>query len=154
MGMLKIISADAPVVHMIRIFNTNISGRLQLIPALRTIRGIGMRFAQCIIKKANLNPSTRAGELTEEEQEKIAEIMRNPTDFGIPEWFLNHQKDHTTGKTSHLIGNEIDTNLRFTIERGKKMGHMRYLRLARGTKVRGQRTKSNGRRGKVVGVSR
>jgi len=39
-----------------------------------------------------------AGELSEEEIEKIKTIMANPRQFDIPDWFLNRQKDPKDGK--------------------------------------------------------
>ena len=131
--------------HMIRMFNTNIDGRLQILKALGTVRGVGDRFAFAVITHAGIDAQKRAGELTEEEQKHLIEVMQAPLKFGIPEWFLNHQRDFTDGTTSHLISNQIDTNFRFLVERGRKTKHLRQCRLAAGLKVRGQRTKSNGR---------
>ena len=42
--------------------------------------------------------SKRAGELSEEEIEKIITIMQNPRQYKIPDWFLNRQKDIKDGK--------------------------------------------------------
>ncbi|KAF7692978.1 40S ribosomal protein S18 [Cucumispora dikerogammari] len=133
--------------HMIRMFNTNIDGRLQIIKALGVIRGIGDRFAYIVIRKAGIESQRRAGELSQDEQQKLIDIMSNPTAFGIPNYFLNHEKDFSEGTNSHLISNQLDTNLRFLVERGRKTKHVRQCRLAAGLKVRGQRTKSNGRNG-------
>merc|ERR1711872_201644 len=127
--------------HMIRMFNTNIDGRLQIIKALGTVRGVNDRFAYAVITKAGISSQKRAGELSEEEQKHLVKIMSAPLDFGIPAWFLNHQKDFTDGTTTHLISNQIDTNFRFLVERGRKTKHLRQCRLAAGLKVRGQRTK-------------
>ena len=138
--------------QMIRLFNTNIDGRLQVLKALTTINGIGDRIAHGIIRKSGISIYKRAGELTEEEQELLSRLVAAPEENGFPKWFLNHQGDFTTGKDSHLIANEIETNIRFLIERGKKNRHIRQCRLASNLKVRGQRTKSNGRNGRVMGV--
>ena len=42
--------------------------------------------------------SKRAGELSEEEVDKIVTIMQNPRQYKIPDWFLNRQKDIKDGK--------------------------------------------------------
>lgn len=144
---LSIKESKKDTTHMIRMFNTNIDGRLQVIKAIGTVRGVGDRFAHAVIAKAGILPHRRAGELSEEEQNKLVDIMTNPSSYELPNWFLNHEKDFTNGKTSHLISNQIDTNYRFLIERGRKTQHLRQCRLAVGLKVRGQRTKSNGRSG-------
>ena len=81
--------------HMIRMFNTNIDGRLQILKALGTVRGVGDRFAFAVITHAGIDAQKRAGELTEEEQKHLIEVMQAPLKFGIPEWFLNHQRDFT-----------------------------------------------------------
>ena len=45
---------------------------------------------------------SRAGELSEEEVDKIVTIMQNPRQYKIPDWFLNRQKDIKDGKTSQV----------------------------------------------------
>ena len=44
----------------------------------------------------------RAGELTEEEVDRIVTIMQNPRQYKIPDWFLNRQKDIKDGKFSQV----------------------------------------------------
>lgn len=140
--------------HIIRLFNTNIDGTQRVAFALTKIVGIGRRIATAICKRTGIDVMKRAGELNEEELKKIHDAIVDPTSVGIPEWFLNHRKDIIDGTTSHLIGTKLDADYRMLIERGKKMKHVRLCRLAVGLKVHGQRTKSNGRRGKSMGVSR
>lgn len=45
----------------------------------------------------------RAGELSEEEIEKIVTIMANPRQYKIPDWFLNRQKDIKDGNGSKKV---------------------------------------------------
>lgn len=45
----------------------------------------------------------RAGELTDDEVERVITIMQNPRQYKIPDWFLNRQKDHKDGKYSQVI---------------------------------------------------
>jgi len=61
-------------------------------------QGIGRRFANLVLKKADVDMSKRAGELTEEEVERVITIMQNPRQYKIPDWFLNRQKDRKDGK--------------------------------------------------------
>ena len=42
--------------------------------------------------------SKRAGELSEEEVERIITIISNPRQYKIPDYFLNRQKDIKDGK--------------------------------------------------------
>ena len=51
-----------------------------------------------IYLQADIDLSKRAGELSEEEVEKIITIMSNPRQYKIPDWFLNRQKDIKDGK--------------------------------------------------------
>ena len=51
-----------------------------------------------VLKKADIPLSKRAGELSEEEVDKIITIMQNPRQYKIPDWFLNRQKDVKDGE--------------------------------------------------------
>lgn len=144
----------AQVQHIIRMFNTNIDGTKRVAPALMQIKGIGKRIADAIVKRTGVDHTKRAGELTQPDLDLLHDGVQNPAKYGIPVWMLNHQFDITDGTTSHLIGNQIDADYRMHLERGKKIRHVKICRLARGLKVRGQRTKSNGRGGKTLGVTR
>eukprot|EP00916_Digyalum_oweni_P014088 GHVL01023066.1.p1 GENE.GHVL01023066.1~~GHVL01023066.1.p1 ORF type:complete len:127 (+),score=18.55 GHVL01023066.1:313-693(+) len=122
--------------------------------ALTAIRGCGRRFINVVLKKADIDMNKRAGELTPEEVEKVCAIIANPSSFQIPPWFLNRQKDYTTGKNFQKVSNHLDTSLRDDLERMKKIRLHKGLRHHWGITVRGQHTKTTGRRGKVVGVAR
>lgn len=63
---------------------------------------------------------------------------------------LNRQKDKTTGKYSQAFSNQLEQKLREDIENLKKMRAHRGLRHYWGIKVRGQHTKTTGRRGRTV----
>jgi len=106
-----------------------------------------------ICKKANVDLNKRAGELSKEEVEKIVTVMQHPTQFKIPNWFLNRQKDYTTGQYKQLIGNQLASSLRDDLQRLKKIRAHRGLRHHWNLRVRGQHTKTTGRSGKTVGVS-
>ena len=53
--------------------------------------------------QADIDLHKRAGELSEEEVEKIVTIMQNPRQYKIPNWFLNRQKDIKDGKIYILL---------------------------------------------------
>src|SRR5271156_3396851 len=69
-----------------------------------------------------------AGELTTEELERVVTILQNPTQYKIPEWFLNRQKDIVDGKNSQLLANALDNKLREDLERLKKIRAHRGVR--------------------------
>nr|GLL46725.1 40S ribosomal protein S18 [Ipomoea trifida] len=96
----------------------------------------------------------RAGELTAAEIDNLMTVVANPRQFKVPDWFLNRQKDYKDGNYSQVVSNALDMKLRDDLERLKKIRNHRGLRHYWGLRVRGQHTKTTGRRGKTVGVSK
>lgn len=88
--------------HILRIMGTNIDGKRKVMFAMTAIKGVGRRYANIVLKKADVNLDKRAGECSEEEVEKIVTIMSNPRQYKIPDWFLNRQKDIVDGKYSQV----------------------------------------------------
>ncbi|MDO8122883.1 MAG: 30S ribosomal protein S13 [Candidatus Hermodarchaeota archaeon] len=140
--------------HIIRIARTDIDGSQKLDRALSAVKGVGRRLARAIVKVAKLNPDQRAGYITDAEVAKIEEVLQDPSKHGIPQWMLNRQKDMTSGNNKHLIGADLDFQLKMDIDYLMKTKNWRGVRHGLGLKVRGQRTRTTGRRGRTVGVSR
>lgn len=138
--------------HILRITDTDIDGTLKVPYALTKIKGISLSLANAILKKAGINPEKRAGFLTEAEVEKIEKIIKEPTKTGLPNWLLNRRKDLETGKNMHLISADLALRVKMDIDKMKSIKSWRGYRHAYGLKVRGQRTKTTGRKGKTVGV--
>ena len=134
--------------HILRVLNTNVDGRTKFMYALTQIRGIGRRFSNVVCKKAEIDMGKRAGELSAAELESLMVIVSNPRQFRIPDWFLNRQKNYKDGKYIQQVSNQLDTSLRDDLERLKKIRNHRGLRHYWGIRVRGQHTKTTGRRGK------
>ena len=88
--------------YVLRILNTNVDGRQKVMYAMCTIKGIGRRLSNLICKKADIDTNKRAGELTNDEVDRIITIVQNPRQFKIPDWFLNRQKDNKDGKYSQV----------------------------------------------------
>ena len=59
--------------------NTNINGKHKVGFALRIIKGIGRRFAILACRIAQIDVNRRAGDLTEEEINKVSDIFAKPT---------------------------------------------------------------------------
>ncbi|XP_794924.2 40S ribosomal protein S18 [Strongylocentrotus purpuratus] len=140
--------------HILRVLNTNIDGRRKIMYALTAIKGVGRRYANICCRKADIDVSKRAGELTDDEVEKLMTILQNPRQYKIPDWFLNRQMDVKDGKYGQMMANNLDNKLREDLERLKKIRAHRGLRHYWGLRVRGQHTKTTGRRGRTVGVSK
>uniref|UniRef100_A0A8C6YYS4 Small ribosomal subunit protein uS13 n=1 Tax=Nothoprocta perdicaria TaxID=30464 RepID=A0A8C6YYS4_NOTPE len=137
--------------HLIMVAGTT-SSSTSWLSWLRT--GVGRRYAHVVLRKADIDLTKRAGELTEDEVERVITIMQNPRQYKIPDWFLNRQKDVKDGKYSQVLANGLDNKLREDLERLKKIRAHRGLRHFWGLRVRGQHTKTTGRRGRTVGVSK
>uniref|UniRef100_A0A7E4VKY9 Small ribosomal subunit protein uS13 n=1 Tax=Panagrellus redivivus TaxID=6233 RepID=A0A7E4VKY9_PANRE len=140
--------------HIHRVMNTNIDGNYKIPFALTSIKGVGRRFAFVVCRKAGIDIHRRAGELTEDEMEKLTTVMLNPTQYKIPTWFLNRQKDVKDGTTAQILSTGVESKLRDDLERLKKCRNHRGLRHYWGLRVRGQHTKTTGRKGRTVGVSK
>ncbi|KAM1042024.1 hypothetical protein FF1_031180 [Malus domestica] len=140
--------------HILRVLNTNVDGKQKIMFALTSIKGIGRRFANIVCKKADVDMNKRAGELSAAELDTLMTIVANPRQFKIPDWFLNRKKDYKDGRYSQVVSNALDMKLRDDLERLKKIRNHRGLRHYWGLRVRGQHTKTTGRRGKTVGVSK
>lgn len=63
----------------------------------------------------------RAGDLSNEEIDKIVEVISKPLDYKIPQWFLNRQKDHVNGTYTQLTSNNLSNSLREDLDRLKKI---------------------------------
>ena len=137
-----------------RTLRARVDGNAKVEFGLTQIRGIGPRFAQAIVKIANINPALRIGAIPEKDLNRIEEIILNPVENGIPYWMVNRKKDLRTGEDLHVIGNKLEITVKRDIDRMKKMKSYKGVRHQLHLKVRGQRTKSTGRHGLVVGVFR
>eukprot|EP00055_Hartaetosiga_balthica_P018397 m.134119 g.134119 ORF g.134119 m.134119 type:complete len:153 (+) comp9513_c0_seq1:57-515(+) len=140
--------------HILRVLNTNLAGEQKVVYSFTSIRGVGRRYANLCLKKAECNIDRRAGELDDEEVETVVKVMKNPQDYKIPKWFLNRQKDPKDGTFNHALANDLNSKLRDDFERMKKMRLHRGLRHMWGIRVRGQHTKTTGRGGRIVGVAK
>jgi len=138
--------------HIVRIAGTDIDGSNRLEHALTKIKGVGARMARAVLIALNMDPDKRLGFLTEVEVKKIEETLMNPDSVNIPSWMVNRRKDLDTGKDLHLIGSNLLLVVKNDIELMKKIRCWKGVRHALGLKVRGQRTKTTGRKGRTVGV--
>ena len=138
--------------HIVRIAGKDIPGAKKTIIGISQVKGMGYNFAKSILDILKINPNSNIGFLTDSQVEEIEKAMKNPSVVNIPSWFLNRRKDIDSGKDLHLITSDIDFNVRNDIEREKTMSSWRGFRHTYGLKVRGQRTRTTGRKGGAVGV--
>lgn len=152
--MAEPIKPDANFKHIVRIANVDVPGTQQIRWALTNIKGLGINFADTVCAVAEVPGTTKAGNLTDQQQAHINTIVTNPAKAGIPVWMFNHRKDPETGEPLHLITGNLIFTQDNDIKRLKKIKCYRGLRHIQGLPVRGQRTRSNFRKskGKVIGV--
>ena len=137
-----------------RKLRSQVDGNAKIEHGLTQITGIGRRFAQAIVRVAKIDPNLRIGAVSEKDLNRLEEIILNPIENGIPNWMVNRPKDLRTGEDLHIIGNRLEITVKRDIDRMKKMKSYKGVRHHMKLKVRGQRTKSTGRHGLVVGVVR
>ena len=137
-----------------RNLRSQVDGNAKVEHGLTQIMGVGRRFAQAIVSVAKIDPKTRIGVLSEKDLNRIEEIIAKPIQNGIPNWMVNRPKDLRTGEDLHVIANKLEITVKRDIDRMKKIKSYKGVRHHLKLKVRGQRTKSTGRHGLVVGVVR
>lgn len=59
--------------------------------------------------------------MSEEEAQKITEVISDPQSYNIPQWFLNRRRDFKDGKNYQVTTNILETKLREDLERMKKI---------------------------------
>ena len=136
---------------MARIAGVDIPREKRVIISLTYIHGIGPTSAAKVIETANVSADTRVRDLTEEQVNRLREIVdRRYTVEGD----LRREVVDRQFKVEGDLRREVNLNMKRLME----IGSYRGLRHRRNLPVRGQRTKTNARqrRGpkKTVGVRR
>jgi small subunit ribosomal protein S13 len=121
---------------MARIAGIDIPREKRVEVALTYIYGIGLPTSQKILAQANINPDTRVRDLTDDQVNRLREIVDR----------------------RYKVEGDLRREVAMNIKRLGEIGSYRGLRHRRNLPVRGQRTKTNARqrRGpkKTVGVRR
>ncbi|MBE6113087.1 MAG: 30S ribosomal protein S13 [Peptococcaceae bacterium] len=117
---------------MARIVGIDLPREKRVVIGLTYIYGIGRATSEKIIAEAGINPDTRVRDLTEEEVQKLRDII---------------------GKMK--VEGDLRREISLNIKRLSEIGCFRGVRHRRGLPVRGQRTKTNARtrKGKIKTVS-
>ena len=121
---------------MARIAGIDIPREKRVEIALTYIYGIGLPTSQKVLAQANVNPDTRVRDLTDEQVNRLREIIDR----------------------RYTVEGDLRRETAMNIKRLTEIGSYRGLRHRRNLPVRGQRTKTNARqrRGpkKTVGIRR
>ncbi len=143
----------AEIKHLVRIANADLDGHRSVQYALTGLKGVGRRTSRILTDSAGIDPTSIIGSLGDAEIEKLKQVIAN-FESAVPTWMLNRRRDFLTGEDKHIIGVNLGLSVDEDINIMKKTRSYRGIRHERGLRVRGQRTRSTGRSGATVGVSR
>lgn len=139
--------------HIVRILNVDLEGKRQVHMALAGMKGVGRRTGRIFAEKAGVDPHATLGLLPDEKINDLKKVIEEAS-ANLPVWMMNRRKDVETGQDKHVMGMDLAMILREDLDLMKKMRSYKGIRHERGLRVRGQKTRSTGRTGAIVGVSR
>lgn len=139
--------------YIVRLANTDLDGLRTIELALSDIKGIGIRTADVIADYIGLPRNEKLGNLSDEQINLLEQHLNKLPEYA-PSWMLNRKYDWENGENMHLFGTDLIVRTKDDINLMKKIRCYKGVRHELGQKVRGQRTKSNGRTGLAVGVLR
>ena len=139
--------------YIVRLVNTDVDGNKPIIIGLQNVKGVGSRVAEVIVRRAGLNRIAKVGTLEDGQIETLEKLITTYADYA-PAWAVNRQLDFETGDDMHIVGVAMDISLKDDLNRMKMIRSYKGVRHEGGQKVRGQRTRSNGRTGLTLGVMR
>jgi len=145
-------------INIVRIAGRDINGKYKIVDALRYIKGISSNLAGAIALAAEKNfgiaSSTPIGSLDEGAVEKLETIIKEPGKFGVPSYMLNRRSDIETGSDENLVGTDLIVRTKQDMDSTIKLQSWVGYRRQYGQRVRGQHTRSTGRTGETVGVTK
>jgi small subunit ribosomal protein S13 len=143
---------------IVRLADVDVKGDLILHRAFAEVKGVGTNLANALVeiisREMNIDKREKIGNLTDEQMKKIVEIMSDPMKYGIPVWMVNRKGDRESGKNKHLISSDLDFQKIGDIKAKIAVKSYQGIRHMHGLAVRGQRTKTSGRKGLSVGVQK
>ncbi|BBL45427.1 30S ribosomal protein S13 [Nanobdella aerobiophila] len=148
----SIVSEENNIKDVIRLAGVEINGHRPVYLELLKIPGVNWRFSNAVCFVLNLEKNRPIGSLSDEELEKLEDCLKNPLKYNIPEWFLNRRKDIYDGKSKHIVGSDLQIQVKFDIKREIDLGTWKGNRHQYKLPVRGQKTRSHHRFGRSVGV--
>jgi small subunit ribosomal protein S13 len=138
--------------HLVRIAGKDLEGSKKLVAALADLHGVGYNFGNTLAWKLGLDPRARLGTLSEEQIKQIETAVQDASITSLPQWYYNRRKDPYYGETKQLLGSDLDFANKNDIEDERNIQSWIGIRHGLGLKVRGQRTRTTGRKGRTVGV--
>ena len=139
--------------YILRMADSDIDGLKPIAIGLTSIKGVGMRTSQQICRLAGINGKSLGGHLSEEEQDSLRSAIDDYATT-VPWWLVNRQRDLGTNEDAHIVAMEVKMTRDDDISRMAGIKAYRGMRHRSGHKVRGQRLRSNGRKGSSLGVEK
>jgi len=143
---------DEDLQYFVRIGQADLDGTKTVERSLTDLKGIGTRTARLVAEEAEVDRHATFGRLDEDAIDGVVDVVENLEDH-VPEWMVNRKNDFFSGKSTHIVGSDVEEKRRHDINRMKQIDSYKGVRHKRGQKVRGQRTKSTGRTEGTIGVN-
>ena len=140
--------------HIVRIAGRDLDGTKKIVPAVAELKGVGESYANGLVAILKFDSRQRLGQLTDKQLQQIETALKDGSGANLPAWLLNRRKDVDSGANIHRIGSDLDFMIKNDIEREKNVLSWKGIRHSLGLKVRGQRTRTTGRKGRTVGVKK
>lgn len=145
-------SAATEFRHLVRVAGRDLDGSKKLIVAISDLRGVGYNFASVVTSRIGLDPRARLGTLSEDQVREVEKAIQSVTKSSLPAWYYNRRNDPDSGETKQLLGSDLDFVIKEDVDDEKNIQSWKGVRHSLGLKVRGQRTRTTGRKGRTVGV--
>tara|TARA_B100000315_G_scaffold229901_1_gene239840 strand:- start:192 stop:671 length:480 start_codon:yes stop_codon:yes gene_type:complete len=139
--------------YILRMADSDIDGLKPIAIGLTSIKGVGLRTSQQICRLAGINGKSLGGHLSEEDQDSLRSAIDDYATT-VPWWLVNRQRDLGTNEDAHIVAMEVKMTRDDDISRMAGIKAYRGMRHRSGHKVRGQRLRSNGRKGSSLGVEK
>jgi small subunit ribosomal protein S13 len=139
---------------IVRMVGRDLQGTKTVAAALADVKGVGYNLGTYILAECKIDPRTRVGSLSDGQLAELEKSIKNIAGLKLPAYLFNRQKNLETGENTHLIGSDLDFVIKNGIEMEKNMQSWRGIRHFLGLKVRGQRTRTTGRKGRTIGVKK
>lgn len=133
--------------QFVRILGSDIDSDKTLLYGFTGIKGVSYMFSNAMCHLLKFDKNKKIKDLKDEDIQKLEKFLENPQ--GVPDWMCNKRKDYESGETKHLSTKDLGYDLMQLKRRLFRIKSYIGIRHKRRLPVRGQRTKSNFRPGRI-----
>ena len=94
--------------NLVRIIDVDVPGEVSIFMALTRVKGVSFMLANAVSNVLKINRVEQCGNFSQQEIEKIEDVMKHPDKYNLPKWLFNRRKDRDTGEDLHLVGSDLD----------------------------------------------